>query len=62
MYMLDTDDSEIIADDLDPDDLDPAIEDLEALEEDEDDDNLDDFGEPPVPGSVDDEQFGRLRH
>jgi hypothetical protein len=26
------------------------------------DDELDDFGEPPVPGSEPDTQFGRLRH
>jgi hypothetical protein len=48
-------------DDLDPDDLDPALEDLAKLEEPGSDD-LDSFGEPPTPGSDEDDQFGRLRH
>lgn len=59
--MLDKD-SDIIDDDLDPEELDPALEDLEALEQDEDADDLDDFGEPPNPGKDEDDQFGRLRH
>jgi|GEM_PF-2333029 len=59
--MVDTD-PDVIDDELDPDELGPELEDLEKLEEGDDDDNLDDFGEPPVPGSTDDEQFGRLRH
>jgi hypothetical protein len=57
--MPDTD-TEMLDDDLDPEDMDPAAEELAKLEE-EDDDDLDAFGEP-TKDKDDDDQFGRLRH
>ena len=54
-------DTDILDPDIDPEDLDPGLEDLEGIE-DEDDDDLEDFGEPPNPGQDQDEPFGRLRH
>ena len=61
-YMLDTD-PDMLEDDIDPDSLDPADEELAELENEADeDDDLDTFGEPPIPGLDDHDQFGRTRH
>ncbi|HRH31950.1 MAG TPA: hypothetical protein PLK06_01365 [bacterium] len=54
-------DDDILDPEIDPDELDPDLEELEKIEE-EDDDALGDFGEPPNPGQDHDEPFGRLRH
>ncbi len=54
-------DPDLIDDEIDPDNLDPADADLAKLE-DGDDDDLDSFGEPPNLSPDEDEEFGRLRH